>query len=117
MADRISENLAMLMRVVAHLAPLRERLVFLGGALTVSIGTSKPDTHRHSKPTTADGGRLPEDSASLVRFSRESSVCSSRRGGARWFRPGFAGRHFGRLWGSLLGMTSDVEPLAAADRF
>jgi predicted nucleotidyltransferase len=34
MADRISENLAMLMRVVAHLAPLRERLVFLGGAVT-----------------------------------------------------------------------------------
>lgn len=34
MADRISENVAMLMRVVAHLAPLRERLVFLGGAVT-----------------------------------------------------------------------------------
>ena len=34
MADRISDNLAMLMRVVDRLAPLQERLVFLGGAVT-----------------------------------------------------------------------------------
>ena len=34
MADRVSENLAMLMRVVDRLGPLRERLVFLGGAVT-----------------------------------------------------------------------------------
>lgn len=34
MANRVSENVAMLMRVVAHLTPLRERLVFLGGAVT-----------------------------------------------------------------------------------
>ena len=34
MADRVSYNLAMLMRVVDRLGPLRERLVFLGGAVT-----------------------------------------------------------------------------------
>ena len=34
MADRVSDNLAMLMRVVDRLAPLQERLVFLGGAVT-----------------------------------------------------------------------------------
>ncbi|MCX7411917.1 MAG: hypothetical protein NTW36_00530 [Planctomycetia bacterium] len=34
MADRVSDNLAMLMRVVDRLGPLRERLVFLGGAVT-----------------------------------------------------------------------------------
>jgi hypothetical protein len=34
MADRVSDNLAMLMRFVDRLGPLRERLVFLGGAVT-----------------------------------------------------------------------------------
>lgn len=34
MAERVSNNLAMLMRVVDRLGPLRERLVFLGGAVT-----------------------------------------------------------------------------------
>ena len=34
MADQITDNLAMLMRVVDRLGPLLERLVFLGGAVT-----------------------------------------------------------------------------------
>jgi len=34
MADPVSDNLRMLMRVVDRLAPLRHRLVFLGGAVT-----------------------------------------------------------------------------------
>lgn len=34
MADQVSDNLAMLMRVVHRLGPLLERLVFLGGAVT-----------------------------------------------------------------------------------
>ncbi len=34
MADQVSSNLAMLMRVVDRLGPLLERLVFLGGAVT-----------------------------------------------------------------------------------
>ena len=33
MADPVSDNLLMLMRVVDRLAPLRHRLVFLGGAV------------------------------------------------------------------------------------
>ncbi len=34
MAKRISDNIAMLMQVVDRLAPIRDRLVFLGGAVT-----------------------------------------------------------------------------------
>ena len=34
MADHISDNVAMLMRAVDRLAPIRDRLVFLGGAVT-----------------------------------------------------------------------------------
>lgn len=34
MADQVSDNLAMLMRLVDRLGPLLERLVFLGGAVT-----------------------------------------------------------------------------------
>lgn len=34
MADQVSDNLAMLMRVVDRLGPLLDRLVFLGGAVT-----------------------------------------------------------------------------------
>jgi len=33
-AERVSDNVAMLMRVVERIAPLRDRLVFLGGAVT-----------------------------------------------------------------------------------
>ena len=34
MAERVSSNLAMLMRVADRLGPVRDRLVFLGGAVT-----------------------------------------------------------------------------------
>jgi len=34
MAERLSDNVATLMRVADRLAPLRHRLVFLGGAIT-----------------------------------------------------------------------------------
>jgi hypothetical protein len=34
MGESISDNIAMLLRVVDRLAPLRHRLVFLGGAVT-----------------------------------------------------------------------------------
>jgi hypothetical protein len=33
-AERISDNVAMLMRAVDRLAPIRDRLVFVGGAVT-----------------------------------------------------------------------------------
>jgi hypothetical protein len=34
MADRVSDNIIMIMRVVERLAPLKDRFVFLGGAVT-----------------------------------------------------------------------------------
>ena len=40
MADPVSDNLAMIMRVVERLAPLKDRLVFLGGAVTELFITS-----------------------------------------------------------------------------
>ena len=39
MAEGVSDNVAMLMRLVERIAPLRDRLVFLGGAVT----TAPPD--------------------------------------------------------------------------
>ena len=48
MADPVSDNLAMIMRVVERLAPLKDRLVFLGGAVTelfiTSLSASSPLT-------------------------------------------------------------------------
>lgn len=40
MADPVSDNLAMVMRVVERLAPLKDRLAFLGGAVTELFITS-----------------------------------------------------------------------------
>jgi hypothetical protein len=40
MAEGISANVAMLMRVVDRLAPLLDRFVFLGGAVTELLITS-----------------------------------------------------------------------------
>jgi inosine-uridine nucleoside N-ribohydrolase len=50
MAEKISDNVAMLMRVVKQLAPLRNRLVFLGGAVT-ELFITQPGFHsaRHTK--------------------------------------------------------------------
>ena len=50
MAERISDNVAMLMRVVDRLAPLRDRLVFLGGAVTeLFITAPGRRSSRHTK--------------------------------------------------------------------
>jgi predicted nucleotidyltransferase len=49
-AERISDNVAMLMRVVDRLAPLRDRLVFLGGAVTdLFITAPGRRSSRHTK--------------------------------------------------------------------
>lgn len=45
MADRVSDNLAMLMQVVDRLAPLQDRLVFLGGAVT-ELFITRPGAQR-----------------------------------------------------------------------
>jgi len=50
MAERLSDNVAMLMRVADRLAPLRDRLVFLGGAITeLFITASGRRSSRHTK--------------------------------------------------------------------
>jgi hypothetical protein len=45
MADPVSDNLRMLMRVVDRLAPLRHRLVFLGGAVA-ELFITLPGVHQ-----------------------------------------------------------------------
>lgn len=45
MAERLSDNLVMLMRVVDRLAPLIDRFVFLGGAVTELFITAKGLVH------------------------------------------------------------------------
>jgi predicted nucleotidyltransferase len=50
MAERLSDNVAMLMRVADRLAPLRDRLVFLGGAITeLFITAPGRRSSRHTK--------------------------------------------------------------------
>jgi hypothetical protein len=50
MAEGVSDNVAMLMRVVERLAPLRDRLVFLGGAVTEFFITAPGRrSSRHTK--------------------------------------------------------------------
>ncbi len=50
MAEGVSDNVAMLMRVVDRLAPLRDRLVFLGGAVTeLFITAPGRRSSRHTK--------------------------------------------------------------------
>ena len=44
MADRVSDNIIMIMRVVERLAPLKDRFVFLGGAVTELFITSPADS-------------------------------------------------------------------------
>ena len=64
---------------------------------TMSISTSKPATHQHSKPTTAVGGCMSKESCSSVLIARESSVCGGCSGSAGGFCSCFAGQHFGRF--------------------
>jgi hypothetical protein len=45
MAERLSDNLVMLMRVVDRLAPLLDRFVFLGGAVTELFITASGLVH------------------------------------------------------------------------
>jgi len=71
MADRISENLAMLMRVVAHLAPLRERLVFLGGAVT-ELFITLPGARRPRQTKDVD---VVIDVMNLGEYSNTSPQC------------------------------------------
>ena len=50
MAKGVSDNVALLMRVVERIAPLRDRVVFLGGAVTELLITSPGRrSSRHTK--------------------------------------------------------------------
>ena len=53
MADRVSDNIIMIMRVVERLAPLKDRFAFLGGAVTELFITSPAAMRTCSSPRTS----------------------------------------------------------------
>jgi hypothetical protein len=68
----LAESQVVERRLVANVEQILARTVRVA---SMSISTSKPATHQHSKPATAAGGCLSKDSSSSVLIARESSGC------------------------------------------
>ena len=88
MAEGLSDNVAMLMRVADRLAPLRDRLVFLGGAITeLFITAPGRRSSRHTKDVDViifdsvsfwhDGTQRTLSPLSSYRTLRARTVCRS----------------------------------------
>lgn len=117
MTDRISDNMAMLIRVVDRLAPLRDRLVFLGGAvieLFITLPAARRPRQTKDVDVVVDVMNLGEYSETLRGQLTDLGLHEDTREGApvcRWLLDDII-VDIMPTRGHILGFSSEWYPLA-----